>query len=479
MKNTFTKLNCRATILFLPVIFCFVSLAGKADGGYRIQIQIEGIPDSVCFLAHYFGDKTYLSDTAIIDRNGSFIFKGDSLLPGGIYIVAGQNNNKYFELLVDHDQHFKVWTTISGIPGNIEIKGSNDNALFYYYVNQNVAQRKEIELISQRMKSFEAGNDSVKILKDYLDDLYEKLNGFEDSIIRSNPQSFVSAVLKAKQEPELLPARYLENGKEDSVFAYQSYKQRYWNNLDPADARLLRTPLYHIRLKNYFENVVFQHPDSLIREADRFIERAGPDRETFKYAVWYLTYKFETSNIMGFDEIFVHMVDAYYAKGLAYWTDNSVVKSLMKRADELRNNLIGSQAPDLILLDTAGSFKSLYAIDAAYTIVFFYEYGCSHCLREISALQAWYPENPYGAVIFAVNTDTSLVEWRKFIRKRDLNWVHVNATRSITADYHGLYDIRVTPTIYLLDDRKKIIAKRLKTDQLMPFLEGYHKNQKF
>jgi NAD dependent epimerase/dehydratase family enzyme len=27
------------------------------------------------------------------------------------------------------------------------------------------------------------------------------------------------------------------------------------------------------------------------------------------------------------------------------------------------------------------------------------------------------------------------------------------------------------------DERKKIIAKRLKTEQLMPFLEGYHKKQ--
>jgi len=106
--------------------------------------------------------------------------------------------------------------------------------------------------------------------------------------------------------------------------------------------------------------------------------------------------------------------------------------------------------------------------------VLFYEYGCGHCRKEIKALKAWTPDNGLDVKVFAVNTDTSLVEWRKFILEQDLPWIHVNATRSITQDYHNLYDISVTPTIYLLDNRKKIIAKRLKTEQLIPFLETYH-----
>ena len=103
----------------------------------------------------------------------------------------------------------------------------------------------------------------------------------------------------------------------------------------------------------------------------------------------------------------------------------------------------------------------------------FYETGCNHCRKEIAELKAWYPEHPYDLHVFAVCTDTSLADWKKYIAEVDLNWIHVNGTRSITPDYHDLYDIRLTPTIYLLDDRKKIIAKRLKVDQMIPFLENY------
>ncbi len=477
MKNYSFGTTFLFPLWVLLLIATFATASFSQNRGYRIDIRIDGMPDSVCYLANYYGDKTYLADTAFVDAGGSFVFQADTALPGGIYIVAGQSNNKYFELLVDSAQQFRVETSMSGIPSEMYFEGSSDNRLFYHYVNENIRRRQEIDRLTGEMKGMDPRSEEYRRAEERIGTLYDGLNMFEDSLIAAHPGTFVSAVLLAKREPPLAPPRYLADGREDSIFAYQSYKKHYWDNLDPADARLLRTPLYHKRLQRYFEEVVYQDPDTLIREADKFIARAGSDRDTYKYAVWYLTYKFETSNIMGFDEIFVHLVDSYYVAGKAYWTEESVVRSLRERADELRNVLIGSQAPNMILLDTAGGFQSLYSIPATYLIVLFYEYGCGHCRKEIAALQQWYPENAHGVKVFAVNTDTSLADWKRYIRKLDVDWVHVNGTRSITPDYHTLYDISVTPTIYLLDDRKKIIAKRLKTEQLIPFIEQYDRRR--
>jgi len=44
--------------------------------------------------------------------------------------------------------------------------------------------------------------------------------------------------------------------------------------------------------------------------------------------------------------------------------------------------------------------------------------------------------------------------------------VNVNGTRSITANFHDLYDIYGTPVIYVLDNKKNIIAKRITAEQL-------------
>lgn len=479
MKNSYFMIGALKLIFkHYLVLFMLISTIGLYADGYKLTLSFEGINDSVCYLANYYGDKTYLTDTAYLDKSGNYIFEGDSILPGGIYILAGQSNNKYLELIIDKEQHFKIEASTKGMPESVNFIRSNDNTLFYNYINFSIKIRKQIEELSKRKSILGNDHDSVSLISTEINILNQNIKKYENDLIKNNSDSFVSVLLKAMQEPEIEKPRLLPDGKEDSVYAYQSFKQHYWDNLNPADERLLRTPLYHKRLENYFNKVIYQHPDTLIREADLFIQRAGTNKETYKYSIWYLTYKFETSNIMGFDEIFVHMVDDYYAKGKAYWADSSVVKTLMERANELRLVLIGSPAQDLILLDTAGSFKSLYGINASYTVIFFYEIGCSHCKKEIKELKNWYPDNKFNAEIFAVCTDTALAEWKKFLIDSKLEWINVNGTRSITPDYHHLYDIKVTPTIYLLDDKKKILAKRLKSDQLFSFIENYEKLNK-
>jgi peroxiredoxin len=443
----------------------------------KIKIKIKGAQDTVLFLAHYYGDKTYLDDTAYISKKGEYIFESDSLLPEGMYIVAGQQNNRYFEFIMDANQVFSISTDKKDIPGNLKFKGSEINGLFYEYIQVNTKNHIEMKRLSDRKKELSGQTDSINVLDKKIAGLNSELENYKQDFIHEHPKSFITAMFKAMMEPKMDSVPVLENGKEDSVYAYNYYKQHYWDNFDVTDARLLRTPLFHNKLEKYFTRVIYQTPDTIIKEADIFINKTRPDKETFKYTVWYLTFKFETSNIMGFDEIFVHMTDTYYATGEAFWADSSVVKSITKHANALRPVLIGNRAPNLILLDTSNSFESLYSIKADYTIIFFYEYGCGHCKKEITALKAWEQNSDLDFKIFAVCTDTSLVAWKKFIRKKEMNWINVNGTRSVTPDYHDLYNIQMTPSIFLLDEKKKIIAKRLKTEQLKPFLDNYEKRR--
>ena len=51
----------------------------------------------------------------------------------------------------------------------------------------------------------------------------------------------------------------------------------------------------------------------------------------------------------------------------------------------------------------------------------------------------------------------------------NLKWINVMDMQN-TTNYHSTYDVQVTPTIYLLDENKKIIAKKLNIDQLREFL---------
>lgn len=470
---------CAVFIAFLVIFFFFgIQSFAKDKIGYDIKIKIEGAADSVIYLANYYGDKTYLADTAYPNKKGVFRFEADTLLPGGIYIIAGQSNNKYFEILIDKEQVFSIETNVPDVIHAAKIEGSEENRLFFDYIKMTMATKQISEELAGVKKQIENDEDSLKAVNEKISQIELRFEHYKDSLAIAQQGSLLAGIINALKEIIPPDAPILENGRKDSLFAYNYYKQHYWDYFDLADERLLRTPLYHPKLVTYFTKVIYQLPDTIIAEADRVVALSKPNKETFKYVVWYLTFTFETTKVMGFDEIFVHMVDEYYSTGEAYWADSSVVNSLEKRAKALHNVLIGNQAQNLILIDTSGSFRSLYHEVAPYTIVLFYEHDCSHCLREIEELQTWYNDNEIGFEVFAVCVDTSLSKWKKFIIDQKLSWVNVNGTRSISPDYHDLYDISMTPTIFLLDEKKKILAKRIKTEQLRPFLENYNRKNK-
>ena len=73
-----------------------------------------------------------------------------------------------------------------------------------------------------------------------------------------------------------------------------------------------------------------------------------------------------------------------------------------------------------------------------------------------------------------------LPEWKKFIKEHQLtDWTHVYKTKAMEdADFAAqkpsfrqLYDITLTPTLYLLDKNKNIIGKKLTLLQMNDLLE--------
>jgi len=177
--------------------------------------------------------------------------------------------------------------------------------------------------------------------------------------------------------------------------------------------------------------------------------------------------------VMGFDAIFVHMVETYYMTNQAYWINPTVLENLSKKAMKLKRILIGKTAPNMIMLDTNMRPVSMYAIDAKYTILYFWDPDCGHCKTESPKLKKFYDDfkQKFNLEVFGVCSDTSMAEMKQYILKNNLNWINVNGPRCLTPNYHDEYDVSSTPVLFLLDDKKTILAKRLTTDQLEKFIE--------
>lgn len=449
-------------------IILLTTLVFSQSEGYQIIVSLDGYNDSIAYIGHYYGDKLTLSDTADAVK-GHIVFEGDKPLKQGIYFFVTQQRKKAFEFLVDDDQMFTLQTQLNAPPTDMVIIGSEENMLFYDYLRHNMETFENARNLQAKVAKLPAGSDSIALLRAQIDSINNSSVEYKLKLMEENPDGLTTLLFTVMREPEV-PDFFLDDGRQDSLAAYLYYRNHYWDGVDFSDDRILRTPVFHRKLDRYMDQVIQKHPDSVISVIDNMISQTGDNSEMKEYLLWYFASKYETSKVMGYDRIFVHVVDEYFTNQTYDWLNPVVQQNLIKRVDVLRNLLIGEFAPALIMADTNNEFISLHQLEADYVIIMFWTSTCGECKSEVDILKKYYNETDIDLSIYAVNTDTVISDWKNYIIKKKLDWVHVNGNFCLTGDYHDLYDIYSTPVIYVLDRNKKIIAKRLPAEKIPDFI---------
>ncbi|MBN8703075.1 MAG: redoxin domain-containing protein [Bacteroidetes bacterium] len=459
----------------LFILVALTQLSFAAAPGTNIKIKIKGVKDTFCLLANHFGDKQYIQDTLKVDASGKMsITKKDGKYDGGIYLVVVPNK-KYFEFIMDETQNFTIETDTADLVGKMVIKGSNENMLFYDYLNFINQKQKEVEPLKKELDKHKANKDSATALQAQINEIDKQVSDYKKNFNEKNPNTFAGKLLKAMTDPKIPETPILSNGRKDSTFAYRYYKAHFFDNIDFTDDRLVRSPVYHGKLKQYFETMVLQHPDSINKEADFLLEKTKNSKELFKYTAHYITYTYEISKIMGMDAVFVHMVEKVYQPGLAYWVDSTSRAKMVTRAITLKPLLIGKRTPNLILADTNMKLINLSDVKAKYTVLIFWDYDCGHCQKEVPKLAEFYNKvKDKGVEVYSVSTEYDAEKWKKFIREHKLNWINVWDPYHQT-NFKATYDITSTPQIYILNDKKEIIAKKINAEQAETMITNYLK----
>jgi thiol-disulfide isomerase/thioredoxin len=454
-----------AVILFV-MLFC--SLVNAAEKGYRISIKLTGSADTSLLLAHYFGSKQYLDDTAYRNKQGVFIFEGDEKLKDGMYIVAGTSKNKYFDFFLTGSQQIEFACDPANVVNTMQVKGSDDNKAFYAYIKYLGSKQTEIEPLNNWMKANRNRSDSTEIVKARIEAIDKEAKAYIKNFFTSNPTYLSANFVKASNEPDYLQYITQSDGKVDSSRIYPTYKAHYFDNFTFSDPRLIYTPVFAQKVDFYFDKLVVPVRDSLEVDIDKVMNLAAANKEMQTYMAWFLSLKYETSQVMGHDALFVYIVRKYLETGKVDWQYPEVKDNILKRVNTLEPLLLGKPAPNLILLDTMNVAHSLIATKAKYTLVFFWESNCGHCNQEMPKVLKFYEEfhTKYNLEIYGIITDTSLVKWKAYIRKNDMKWINVNGHLSLSGNYHTAYDIRSTPIMYLLDEDKKILTKFLLVDEI-------------
>ena len=206
----------------------------------------------------------------------------------------------------------------------------------------------------------------------------------------------------------------------------------------------------------------------------------------YRYCVDWLSYKFETSKIIGHDAVFYHIAKNNQLQGKCYWLDEDVIAKNRKRVKRLEPVLIGKVSPELIIPDSKMSedmrrWHSSYNIDKPYTILWFYDPDCPTCKKEAKKLRQVYDSlemiGKRNFEVYGIANDSDIERWKRYVRENKYPWIQVGGNKGNIdyLEYFNIYEMG-NPAMFILNKRHEIILnKRIEMSNIPQFLEEYER----
>ena len=466
------------------LVFSLYSASSAFAQKYQISIELKGSSDSTAYLAHYFDGRIFADDTTQL-VNGKGVFSKDKVLDQGIYVIY-LPSQKYFDLLIGKDQEFSISANPENFIESLSIEGSAESKAFHDFQQFMKAQNEKSKKLQEAYKANEnnpaekekyqkAYKNADKEVRAYIKKLNEKYPN--DSFVSRFAQFTLSPKVPdfSKEIPESTPNR----DKEIQRKSYLYNKDHYFDYVNFTDDRFLRTPILKNKLQFFYEKILVQNPDTIVKEATKLIEKSKPNEDFFQYMTQYSLNYAVKSKIMGMDAAFVKLARKYYLSGQATWADSTLMANIRERVIKLQFNLIGMKSHDLTMETPEGEFVRLHEVEAPYTVLYFWEPDCGHCEKITPRLKTeiYDKYKEMGLEVFAVCTQDTKEDWENFIADHNL-FDFINCyDPNFHTNFRIYYDVYSTPIMYLLDKNKNIIAKRLDVDTLKSFLDNELKKQ--
>ena len=214
----------------------------------------------------------------------------------------------------------------------------------------------------------------------------------------------------------------------------------FWDDIEDFDGPTDDNPVLAAQLDFYFDRLVAPLPDSITNEIGRLVDKTNFNTELRDFILWHLLEKYRHPEYMSQDQVFVWLYDHYFSKLDIRDLNEANLALIRDKAETFRRLALFNLAPNFAINDSV----NLHSIESEYTVLFFYDHDCDLCQREmqdLDSIRAVYPN--ILLLSFDMNTDDARVD-----------------------ELYDLYDIEVTPLIYILDRNKRIIAKKIQAKQI-------------
>lgn len=427
-------------VLFIPLIgFSQDTIKGHMrpakDFSYVILYKLHG------------ANQKYVTNTTIKDGDFTLVIpKGSET---GMYRISYDNiKNLYIEVLYNHENIEMEFNPEH--PNNlVKYKTSQENILFQSYINSIYPYHNALDSIQTRYFQTKDIKEETKLKKLYQENLV-KAKAVQDAFETSSKGKLANTFIKSSKR------YYSKELIKDTSTYLASLKEHYFDYLDFDNPQLVKSSVVMENVINYIMYLnTSKDRDMLLKMRKEAITTALgkiKNLDLNKNITESLLYLFGQQQEK---ELVDYLFTNHYYKlpvKLRDFTFEQEVKDLFKTS-------IGQPAPN-IEWDVYGKHYNMAKMqEYDYYLVVFWSSTCSHCAKEIPLLNEYVSTIKNIKVLaIGLEDEASKAGWKEETFEFE-NLTHILGLGRWKSKYSRDYGVVATPSYYLLDKDKKIIAK--------------------
>lgn len=329
------------------------------------------------------------------------------------------------------------------------------------YNNEDVAVNFQTDkgptfLASEENKLWQSYNKSMRLVNESLNNFFQSKTKTEANFLKlikvqKQTQNEYEKAANNKLVSNFIMAKspYFPAKFKDEVTYIQDKKAHYFDHLDFKNIQLLNSNfLVEASFDYVYTYVDKDNIEASLKENIDVLANQIGNQNGFKTVMLELLWRqLATSN----EKVANYLSETYLIE-IAKASKNTL---LLEELELLQQTAIGSKAPDFEIANT-----SLYNLNSAENyVVVFWSSTCGHCLTEMPILDAYIKGQRKNTIdVIAIGLESEPESWTEKIKEYK-NITHVYGENKWDNIIGNAYNVKATPTFYILDKNKNIIAK--------------------
>tara|TARA_B110000046_G_scaffold37485_1_gene40909 strand:- start:8432 stop:9805 length:1374 start_codon:yes stop_codon:yes gene_type:complete len=454
MKNIFTFLLLISSITNAQYTVKGIMSPKIEKSDWIILYKIEGTKQV------FVNNTSMKSDSIVVngkkERVGNFELKIPSSAKSGVYRINYRLKGESFVDFFYNKEDVSFIFNPDYPEQSITFSESSENKLFNTYIETvSIAQQK---VDSIQVAVLQNPNLDLKI---QYKEVKQNVDSIQHKYTEASKNKYIAPFIKANLRNN--PSAILT-----SVNAYMlNLKNSYFDALDFSNKTLINSTFLTNKILEYVFYINFSDDKKtqqrLFKQSIETVLARIKSQPYKKDIIEFLIEQFEPSKNL---ELIDYLFESHYNK-LPEMLQGKEFKSEKKA---LFVSEIGRIAPDFSWKEDAKTFRISTLNDAEKYVLVFWSTSCSHCLREIPLLHA-YMENKKGVKVIAIALEEDAFVWKNYSKANLSGWHNVLGLNKWQNKIANTYNINSTPSYFVLNNNKKIIAKPNELEGVKDFFD--------